>query len=63
MGAHTTPNHSPSLCRCSVQGKRMGYESLLADCYLGVLPREIEEGILLDKDHSCFAALLLLYQR
>lgn len=41
----------------------MGYESLLADCYLGVLPREIEEGILLYKDHSCFAALLLLYQR
>lgn len=21
MGAHTTPNHSPSLCRCSVQGQ------------------------------------------
>jgi len=35
----------------------MGYDSLLAYCYLG---REIEEGILLDKVHSSFAALFLL---
>lgn len=39
----------------------MGYDSLLAYCYLGVLPREIEEGILLDKVHSCLAALLLFF--
>jgi hypothetical protein len=34
----------------------MGYDSLLAYC----MGREIEEGILLDKVHSSFAALFLL---
>lgn len=36
----------------------MGYDSLLSYCYLGVLPHEIEEGILLKKVNSCLAAFL-----
>lgn len=51
------PRHSPEkLTRSS--SYRMGYDSLLAYCSMG---GEIEEDILLDKDHSCFAALLLYH--